>query len=221
MHDCHSTKESLLDLVFDEMDELQKQRLLREVSRCRECQAHYASLGDTINLFDRASASLLPEESFWDAHHDALRRNIYAAARTPEKAAPLWRRLFAAQVRVPLPVAAALVLLLVAPTLMLISRAPQVVVKETAAPAIERTRTVEVPVERERVVNRVVYVERDSSQNREKAARALAKAAPKSSNSIADSASEIAAGAQASLSAFKPAGDVKLKIIKGGYHNEK
>ncbi|MGB9178532.1 MAG: hypothetical protein WCB68_04730 [Pyrinomonadaceae bacterium] len=221
MHDCHSTKESLLDLVFDEMDELRKQRLLREVARCRECQAHYASLSDTINVFDQASASLLPEESFWDAHHNALRHKINAAARTPEKGTPLWRRLFAVQVRVPAPVAAALVLLLLTPTLMLFSRAPQVVVKETNAPAIEKTRTVEVPVIQEKIVNHVVYVERDRSQNRDKAARALTNASAKSSNATADSASEMATGAQASLSAFKPAGDVKLKIIKGGYHNEK
>ena len=221
MHDCHITKERLLDLVFDEMDELQKQRLLREVGRCRECQAHYASLTDTINVFDQASTSLLPVENFWDAHHDALRRRIYAAAHEPEKGASLWRRLFAVQVRVPAPVAAALVLLLLAPTLMLLLRSPRVVVKETTAPAIERTRTVEVPVTREKIVNHVVYIQRDRFRSKEEDARTLNNAAPKASNAIAASPGEIRTGTQASLSAFKPADDVKLKIIKGGYRNEK
>lgn len=219
MHDCHHTKERLLDLVFNEMDELQKQRLLREAGRCRECQAHYASLKDSINIFDQASASLLPEENFWDAHHDALRQKIYTASRTPEKSAPFWRRIFAASIRVPVPVAAVLVLLLLTPTLMLALRRAPRVVSETTAPAIEQTRTIEVPVTREKIVNRVVYVARDRAQNR--AARALTNAAPTPSNAVADSASQIGKESQASLSAFKPADDVKLKIIKGGYHNEK
>ncbi|HYY97290.1 MAG TPA: hypothetical protein VE642_01795 [Pyrinomonadaceae bacterium] len=87
--------------------------------------------------------------------------------------APLWRRALSAELRVPLPLAACAALALLASLVALAARAQTAPVAATAttanAPAEARAsesapavKVLEVPVERERVVTRVVYVERDA-----------------------------------------------------------
>lgn len=97
------------------------------------------------------------------------RERLLAEFRAGGVRAPFWRRALSAELRVPLPVAACAALALLASLLALVARTQvpaQSATKSTAvdvrtadAPAVK---IVELPVERERVVTRIVYVERNA-----------------------------------------------------------
>lgn len=82
--------------------------------------------------------------------------------------APLWRRALSAELRVPLPVAACAALVLLASVFALVARTqtPARVMTESKTADVRTndapaTKIVELPVERERVVTRYIYVERN------------------------------------------------------------
>jgi hypothetical protein len=152
----------------------------------------------------------------------------------------------AASVRVPAPVAALALLLVAGFSLFALTRArrdsspvmnaPQAAaVSAPAAPQTEeRTRIVEVPVIQERVVTRTVYVARNARAPREDAATRATEGPRFSDRRQEDEGQAIqhmpatsarngqAAGdTHAALAGFKPAGEVKLRIIKGNYQDEK
>ena len=92
------------------------------------------------------------------------RARLLADFRATARPAPLWRRALAAQVRVPVPLAACAALALVLSPLAFGARpwargaaAPAASEAASAAPSV---RVVEVPVVQERVVTQVVYVEK-------------------------------------------------------------
>jgi hypothetical protein len=107
----------------------------------------------------------------WDAPEPSARsrERLLAEFRAGGVRAPLWRRAFSAELRVPLPVAACAALALLASLFALAARTQvpaQSATKSTAvdvhttdAPAVK---IVELPVEHERVVTRIVYVERNA-----------------------------------------------------------
>ncbi|HVF49712.1 MAG TPA: hypothetical protein VNA19_06480 [Pyrinomonadaceae bacterium] len=158
----------------------------------------------------------------------ALDRRLLESFRSEVQApASFWKRLLSTRVSVPVPaLAAAFVLLVVVPLAIAMRSA----VVRPAAPA-ERTvspqeampdRIVEVPVVKERVVTRVVYVERERATKREEsrtARTAAATTAARSSSSVATTAREPEQIDErtraASMAGFKPADEVKLRIIKG------
>jgi hypothetical protein len=86
MHDCRATQEELVDLVFDEMPGARKARLLAEVEACAACRAEYASLAETLNVFDQATEVALPQERYWPGYETRLR------ARLAEESRPRARR---------------------------------------------------------------------------------------------------------------------------------
>jgi hypothetical protein len=107
----------------------------------------------------------------WEAPAQSAgaREHLLAEFRENNVRAPLWRRALAAELRVPLPVAACAVVALLASVFALFART------QTPAPAAAQSTTadvrttdpapakiVELPVERERVVTRFVYVERNA-----------------------------------------------------------
>ena len=107
----------------------------------------------------------------WDAPGPSARsrERLLAEFRASVVRAPLWRRAFTTELRVPLPVAACAVLALVASLFAVYSRTPpsaQTATKSTSADvrtnAEPAVKIVELPVERERVVTRYVYVERNA-----------------------------------------------------------
>jgi hypothetical protein len=221
----------LIDLIFDELDGATRSRLLSEVAACAACGAQYRSLTETLDTCDEASAAMSPRESYWPRYHAALSRRLYeaAAGEARSQAAerlPLWRRLLTTSIRVPAPLAAACVLLLVAVSvfaLSLVSRsAPEPVV--VAAPDSSQGATapqikfIEVPIIEEKIVTQTIYVPRrnnsgggDATTARRPSAREnLAGAGRQNPN-----APEAAAAPRANLSGFKPAGEVNLRIIKG------
>jgi hypothetical protein len=107
----------------------------------------------------------------WEAPEPSAgaRERVRAGFRACGVRAPLWRRALSAELRVPLPFAACAALVMFASLFALFARAPspaQVATQSTSADV--RTtdsapvKIVELPVERERVVTRFVYVERNA-----------------------------------------------------------
>lgn len=183
------------------------------------------------------------------------RGRLLAEFRENSVRVPLWRRALSAELRVPLPVAACAVVALFASLFALAVRTQtpaQVTtqstpsdVRTTDAPAVK---IVELPVERERVVTRFVYVEKNArlaaSQQNEAAptttptqrsvtAARAALAQPDSNREHAnrvrtaiDSSAQSAAEptsyfTRVDMADFQPAEKMELRIVKRGKTDEK
>ena len=218
MHNCKASRETLIALALNEPD--QTQSLPAEFETCATCREEYAALRSALSVSAQTRETALPAESFWPGYHARLRQNLETGAsgagvspvnyRQDARATKLLGNLLTTSVRVPLPLAAGLLVCLgVSIVFALNSRRPT-----NAAPPTVVTKTVEVPVPqdtiREKVVTRVVYRERDRRQPLDERA-----------NAIAARRKDSAAETPISLVGFKPANDVKLTIIKGSYHDEK
>jgi hypothetical protein len=215
MHNCKANRETLIALALNPPD--QTQSLPAELETCAMCREEYAALRNSLRIAGQAKQSALPAESFWPGYHARLRQRLEAAS---QSAVPSYAfeeqhlrtrlgNLFTSSVRVPVPVAAGLLLfLIVSFAFALNSRRPT----NTPPPTVV-TKTVEVLVPqetvRERVVTRVVYRERDRRQT--DGAKA---------NTVAARRNE-PAEIPFSLVGFKPANEVKLTIIKGSSRDEK
>ncbi|MDT7604554.1 MAG: hypothetical protein QOF61_2551 [Acidobacteriota bacterium] len=120
--------------------------------------------------------------------------------------------------RVPAPAAIAAVLLIMclsAYALLRPAPAPLAITSPAVrldAPAPQVLR-VEVPVVRQRVVTRTIYVPRTEALPSERIARGEAERVREGGNGVAPAAS--------TLVGFRPAEDVRLRVIKGNYANEK
>lgn len=109
----------------------------------------------------------------WEAPETSAgaRERLLAGFRAGGVRVPLWRRALSAELRVPMPVAACAALVLLASLFALVARtqtpartaaqSTSADVRTTDAPAVK---IVELPVERERVVTRYVYVERNAQR---------------------------------------------------------
>lgn len=247
MHDCRRTQEDLLDLVFDETGAATRRSALAEVEACAACAAEYRSLATTLDLCDEATAAVAPRESYWPQYHAALARRLLdegrdadtsAAARVPVLPAaalplrvPVWRRMLTASVRVPAPLAACAVLLLVAASVLSLALvtapAPEPVIVTAPASMVEsapQIRFVEVPAVKERIVTQTIYVPRRDGEEtlRRPAPRAnLAEGRRPDASQPAAAATAAATPARAAnLSGFKPAGELNLRIIREGGKRE-
>ena len=214
MHNCKAAGETLIALTLNPPDHTQS--LPPELEACARCREEYASLRNALRVADQVKESALPAENFWPGYQLRLKQHLEtagvssSASETRTSLRILLGNLFASSVRVPVPLAAALLLVLgVSLVFALNSRRPS-----SAAPPIVVTKTVEVPVIQERiqdrVVTRVVYRERDRQQTL--SAKTGANAARQNKS---------AAETPISLVGFKPANAVNLTIIKGSYRDEK
>jgi hypothetical protein len=144
--------------------------------------------------------------------------------------APLWRRAFASELRVPLPIAACAVFALLLSLCALGTRGltrPAPFVSKSAEPTA--VRVVEVPVVRERVVTRTVYVEKKERG----AARgvsgwtdvreAVAADAAERKQPLRPPTQAAPAGyfTRVDMADFQPANEVKIRIVKRGRADEK
>ena len=226
MHDCRQTQDNLVDLIFDEADAALTPRLLSEVEACGACGAQYQSLKETLAICDEAQAAAAPRESYWPQYHQALRRRLLDAARdvpaTATANAPFRARLFTTSVRVPAPLAAAAVLLLVASsvlslTLMLRPASEPVMLAAPNTPhaSAPQIKFIEVPVVKEKIVTQTIYVPRRSDNNTRGDTSRENLAGVRRQNNAPPVASATPAPTRANLSGFKPAGEVNLRIIKG------
>jgi hypothetical protein len=165
MHDCRTTEGRLVDLVFDELGAGERRRLLAELDGCADCLEEYRSMAGALSAFDEAGEAAPPDEAYWHDYQAALRRRLRPAASTvAPRRAPFWRRALAARLTVPAPAAAAVALALLFSTALALSprtppaRSPAPP-RQTAAAATP-PQVPPAPIVTERVVTRVVYVER-------------------------------------------------------------
>lgn len=185
-----------------------------------------------------ADAELTALLRTWDVppQTDGARARLLADFRASARRAPLWRRALAAQVRLPLPLAACAALLLGSALYVLGARAAASArVEPAAAPKEAAVRVVEVPVVRERVVTRTVYVEKKEREaarvvstrtgEREETARRDDKnvRGAETSQSAEPQKQEAHAGyfTRVDMNDFQPADEMKIRIVSRGGLNEK
>jgi hypothetical protein len=76
MHDCLNTREQLVDLVFDELDQEARRRVLLELESCHDCQVHYRSVTETLSVVDQAVEMAMPDENYWPGYEAGLRNRL-------------------------------------------------------------------------------------------------------------------------------------------------
>lgn len=215
----------------------------------RELSAEDAEFSDDLELSTLLRA--------WDAPEPSARsrERLLAEFRTSFVRAPLWRRALSAELRVPLPVAACAALVLLASLFALYSRTPspmQTATKSNAADvrtnAEPAVKIVELPVERERVVTRYVYVDRSDArqpaanrqtmtaqQSTSTQRSATTRPAVAQSNSTREDTvrqTAINSSTQSNeeptsyytrvdMADFQPADEMKIRIVKRGKTDEK
>jgi len=217
MHNCTETKERLIELVLDGRPV--------EANACAECRAEFDALNMTLRMTSRLSETAAPAESYWSGYHARLREKL-ATTPTPshaekqrrkEKLGPLFetmRLCVRTSVRVPLPLALAVIIACVAFGVFAFRRAEQPV----AQPPLLVHVPVQVPVVQEKVVTRVVYRDRRSSSRNVR--RAINDDA-QTDSTFAKSRKPLTDEIPASLNGFKPTDEIKLTVIKGGSPYEK
>jgi hypothetical protein len=187
--------------------------------------------------------------SAWEAPTPSARsrERLLSDFRARARRAPLWRRALRAELRVPLPVAAcALVALLslLAFAARSSSRAPRTqtgTTEETAnafgpqtsdaargqtPDAATNVKIVEVPVVQERVVTRVVYVERKSRRGAGTAGVGPASALASERDGAARDGEQTSGAASSyftrvDMEDFQPADEMKIRIVRKGKGDEK
>ena len=223
MHNCTETKERLIELVLDGRPVEAAET--SELTACAECRAEFDALNMTLRMTSRLSETATPAESYWSGYHARLREKLATAPnpshaekqRRKEKLGPLFetmRLCVRTQVRVPLPLAIAVIIACLALGVFAVRRAETPV----AQPPLLVQAPVQVPVVQEKVVTRVVYRDRrSSSRNSRRAINDDAQTESTFAKSRTSSTGEI----PASLNGFKPTDEIKLTVIKGGSPYEK
>jgi hypothetical protein len=234
MHDCRKINSKIVDLVFGETEAGEKSSLLAELENCAACLDEYRSMTSALLVFDEAAEASLPDESYWPAHRAALNRSIelaepFAAAATIRPArAPFWKRVFSASLPVPVPVAGLVAVALLVSSVLALRPSngkaamvprPAVTTTEAAVAAPAPPKIIEVPVYRERVITRTVYVEKKVREKRE----ARPSAAPNNRGGGEGSltarkldAESVEGGffTRANLTDYQPADDMKIRVIR-------
>lgn len=227
MHNCKETRKLLIEQALDQIPSDQSQALLAELEHCPACREEFASLRSVLRVANQAMESARPAESFWSGYHARLRQSLERDSSPAPRALTetgalvmlrLLQRLATASVRVPVPVAAVLIILFgMSIVFATYSRRQPTTKLPTGAPTVV-TKTVEVPVIQERTITRVVY--RDRSRRTVSDIARLEKAS-RSAAKVANRTNEPVANTPISLVGFKPTSDPKLTIIKGNYRDEK
>jgi hypothetical protein len=78
MHDCRKIEESLVDLVFGELVEDERARVLVEVEGCALCRGQLQSIRATLAGFDEAAGLIEPDEDYWQGYEARLRAKVFA-----------------------------------------------------------------------------------------------------------------------------------------------
>jgi len=226
MHNCKQTRKDLVDLALAEPP-IESTQLLHELNECAACREEFAAIGSTLHVSGQALRTTVAGEEFWNGYHTRLRSRVLEHATQNDWNQPsrssfnacTWLALktFAtSSVRLPVPVAVAALLFIgvSAAVLLMSARAGVNTVRE---PAVVQIRTVEVPVVQEKVITRVVYVEKKNGRGSEMNSTANSDLP----NSVATIGSGATRKSALSLVGFKPTDQVQLTIIKGSSENEK
>jgi hypothetical protein len=183
---------------------------------------------ETLHVFDQSVAASTPDESYWPRHHAALRQRLETYALPAKtKRDSIWKLLLTARLPLPVPVAAVIAIMLLTSTVIALRQA-KVEVIQAEPQTLSATKTIpeiiEVPVIREKVVMRTVYVEKRENKN----VRALPQAtvAPRDEYSLTarNSLRESVQGnlfTHVNATDFQPPDEIKIRIIKRGNTDEK
>ena len=237
----------MVELALDDVSPAASAQLLAELKDCRECLEEFGTIKSTLRMSGQALQAALPAEEFWRGYHARLQTaldeyNVSGVAteragypRSQQQGSRVWlalRSVLTTSVRVPAPVAAALVLVFAASVFFAArSRgATQESLTPTSIASVAATKIVEVPVIKEKLVTRVVYVETNrrpgNAVNDLNEGRANDEGGGDSDRGdpespLVDARNGLARvrsnspGAAMSLAGFKPMDEVKLTIIKG------
>jgi len=225
MHNCNSTRKSLTDLALNETPHSQKESLLSELKGCADCREEFAAIRETLRVSEQALTLASPEESFWAGYHSRLSQRLAepAAPITPAAVSgtnQLWLYLKAigtASVRVPAPVAVVLLALFFGAGTLIANHWKRTVDTVTQSPPQVITRTITVP--QEKLVTRIVYVERNRSRARTR--HAELNSPDRVANTVATGRTDTADPTAMSLVGFKPTDQVNMKVLKGSYRDER
>jgi len=224
MHNCKSARSSFVELALNELEQGEAKRLLVELNECAGCRTEYAALTSTLHVSTQALRSSLPSEKFWTGYNSRLQERLQSASSLRSEPLParststLWmavKSFAVSSVRVPVPVALGLALLTGVLFFAVRSRG-ETAIQPNAPTSSVITKTVEVPVVQEKIVTRVVYLDRPSRQSR--------RAGTLENNSTIPAAVARAEAQPApvlNLVDFKPTDQVKLTVIKGAYKDQK
>lgn len=235
MHNCKTTRSSLTDLAMDEVQPLLKKQLLAELNECPACHEEYAGIRNVLRASSQALRSTAPAEEFWSGYHNRLVNRIEnhsPAVGQPQLfwVSALWREMrtvVTASVRVPVPVAAAAVVLLLGVSTFvstfIVWQSRQRIATPVQTTSVI-TKIVEVPIVqervREKVVTRVVYVEKYRNRTQNVPGQLNVAQSANSATGLAQTAADASVTPALSLVGFKPTDQVKLKVMKGSYRDE-
>jgi hypothetical protein len=221
MHDCRTMESRLVDLVFGELEAEEKPHLLAELEACDDCLNDYRSMTGTLLIFDQAVEASTPDERYWPEHQAMLRQRLEQIAPTviAPKREPLWKRIFAARLPVPVPVAATLVLALLVSSVMALRPSTKEAITTTTPQVVKQAqpKVIEVPVVQEKIVTRIVYVEK-KTRERNEARRPNTTIQRNNPTLTARRAEEesVQGGffTHANLTDFQPADEMRIRVIK-------
>ncbi len=241
MHNCRRTQAKLTDLLFDELPAEESSPLRAEIKACAECARQYMSLTATLALFDEAADEAMPKgQSYWLAYDNRLRDQLHnphmpQLQSSPEaERASFWRRALTMRIQVPVPALAVIALAVAVSFLSLLILRPVAHADGSLRNAQAATVTplagsnnplretpaqiIEVPVVQEKIVTRIVYVNRKSQEERRSATRRndQTKIFESGEQRLARAAVQLppAPLARPSLAGFQPTNEVKLTVIK-------
>lgn len=223
---CIETKKNIEALVDGELTGSLKETVERHLLVCRDC----CELKEELILLSGflQTSEIAPSS-------EALDRRVINAFRSHHKPAPAasWRRIFFGSMAIPKPVFAALLILAMAVSWLAFQigkinsatvsvPSPFVVTNEipvqTPAESPAQTVVVEVPVIKEKIVTRTVYVRQQKNNKTEKA-----KSPADSAENLPSSSSVAENGffTDVSLKGFVPTQQINAKIIKEEKKDEK
>jgi hypothetical protein len=169
----------------------------------------------------------------WDAppHTFEARARMLADFRASVGRAPVWRRALTAELRVPLPVAACAAFALLLSLFALGTRAwthPAAPV-ESKSESATAVKIVEVPVVRERIVTRTIYVEKKergagrgvSSHDERETTGTQAGARREAERTAREGTPAAGYFTRVDMADFQPADEMKIRIVKKGSADEK
>ena len=220
MHNCKRTKAALIEMAVSNATSDQNGSLWAELEQCDTCREEYESVRNALRVTDQAMQFALPAENFWPDYQARLRQRLEGASKSglseqpPRAGVFVWLGKFvAASVRVPVPLAATVVVLFAFSVIFTVYSRNALRAAATNAPSVI-TKTVEVPVIREKPVT--VYVERNRRTPRHTPRR---EETERNALTTLDRRQR-EPNPPVSLVGFKPADEVKLTIIKGSYRDK-
>jgi hypothetical protein len=241
---CEEVSLLIEEFYDDEIDFRLKARVKEHLAGCPSCSAEFDRIFRLDQLLEKAPAPPAPSALLDQKLMKAFERHNKEALKSPA----WWQRIFVGSVSIPKPAFAAILLAIAAAitaTIMIERNRSASSEIGTSLPAlsivsaplppeiIEKTKIVEVPVIKERVVTRVVYVERENSEAI-KSQKALSARNGNDGNmqkqilkegdtNLAMNGSVEDGGyvTRANLTGFQPATELKTRIIQEGKPGEK